>query len=315
MRSSLAPTRFAPESWRTPERPSSTASGRRLGRSFRAGWSSWAHHRRRRVRLGPAPRVQTPAAALREVPFAAESWRSARWPRSSPPRCSRFSIACFPQQRAPTAASGIALGDAARLVDSARRALYPRAALSRGAGQRQSHHPGAGPDLWVGLGSGLAALVGLSLTDYALSPGSWTCPCPCNVHAGHRRQPPRDRASIVDGALAVRIALPCRRLARDRFGCRPLPPRALDGRRAPCASRSSLVWPEHGLASPRSGSSSPIATVRCWPSKASSSCSSWSWVSWRWFFPGDRMPPGLAAPSSPSQPWPWSPCFSQRCSG
>ena len=61
-----------------------------LGTSIAAGGFVWA-----RLLASNA------GAALREVPFAAARWRSARWPRSSPPRCSRFSTACFPRQMAP----------------------------------------------------------------------------------------------------------------------------------------------------------------------------------------------------------------------
>ena len=124
----------------------------------------------------------------------------------------------------------------------------------------------AAPTTWVGLGSGLAALVGLSLTDYALSfPLSRPCPGPCGLPAGPRRDRPRDRASIVDGALAVGIALPRGQLARARFGYCPLPPRALDGRRAPDLDLTGLAG--HGSLLLGRGTSSPIATVRCWPAR------------------------------------------------
>ena len=97
-----------------------------------------------------------------------------------------------------------------------------------------------------------SALVGLSLTDYALSlPLSLAKPWPLRPRWTPRDRS-RDRASIVDGALAVGIALPRGRLARARFGYCPLPPRALDGRRAP-RDLDLTGLAGHGLASPRRG--------------------------------------------------------------
>ena len=51
---------------------------------------------------------------------------------------------------------------------SSRRSLSWPSSVS-GSWPAAGHHPPAGGLLWVGLGSGLAALVGLSLTDYALA--------------------------------------------------------------------------------------------------------------------------------------------------
>ena len=119
-----------------------------------------------------------------------------RWPRSSPPRCSRFSTACFPRQMARyhrwrnrsgrcRSAGGF----------SSWRSLSSRCSVS-GCWPAEGPPPGCRlPPSWVGLGSGLAALVGLSLTDHALSvPLSLDVPLPL-------RSPPLD-----PGAIALAIA-------------------------------------------------------------------------------------------------------------
>ncbi len=246
VRFSPAPTRSAPESRRTPVRPNSTASGPRRGPSFRAGSSSWAHPSPPAGSSGPDSSPSgaggsTPGSPVRTGTMAIGAL-AALLATALLPFLNRL-LSPADDSLPPLAESlwAMPLGWWIQLV-----ALFILALLCLGLlaiGRATTRLPA--PIIWVGLGSGLAALVGLSLTDYALSvPLSLgRCPGPCGLPLDTGADRSRDRTSMVDGALAVGIALPRGRLARARFGYFPLPPRPLDWRR-----RSSAISILTGLA-------------------------------------------------------------------
>ena len=269
-RSSLAPTRSAAESWRTRGPPGSTASGPRSGRSFPAGWSSWAHRSPPAGSSGPGS-LPLAAAALREVPCAAGRWRSELSPRSSPPRCSRFSIACFPRRmtryhrwRNRSGRCRSAGGFSSSRSLSSRcsvLACWPVVEPPPGCRTPSSGWAWApGWQSWSGSASPTMRCHWALDVPLPLRCPPWT-PAPSLSRSRinrRRRSGCRDcSTSWAAGASSVRM----------------LPASAACAGLAACSSpsRSSPVWPGHGLASPRSAISSPIATVRCWPVKASSS--------------------------------------------